>query len=79
MSTTARKARKRDGIPFIHPTKTPTPPEQRSFVTQPVPGADSTKHAGSVMGRSKKKIEQYLSRFTPTEGNDKVLSRSSEG
>jgi hypothetical protein len=37
MSTAARKARKRAGIPFTKAPKIPTPVEQRAFVTQPVP------------------------------------------
>lgn len=36
MSTTARKARKRAGIPFTKPAKEGTPVTQRAFVTEPV-------------------------------------------
>lgn len=36
MSTAARKARKRAGIPFTKPQKSPTPVADRAFVTQPV-------------------------------------------
>lgn len=37
MSTTARKARKRAGLPFVpKAAKTPTPLLERSFVTEPV-------------------------------------------
>lgn len=37
MSTTARKARKRAGIPFTKPAKKATPVAERAFVTEPVP------------------------------------------
>lgn len=65
MSTTARKARKRAGIKFVKPQKVATPPEQRSFVTAPVPGAASTKWDGSAQPRSAAKIKKFLERFTP--------------
>ena len=65
MSTAARKARKRNGIPFVRERKIPTPPEERSFVTQPVPGADGTKYAASSQPRSRKSVQKFLSKFTP--------------
>lgn len=65
MSTAARKARKRAGIKLVKTPKVGTPPEERSFVTQPVPGAASTKWDGSAVPRSTKAVEKYLSRFTP--------------
>lgn len=37
MSTAARKARKRAGIPFTKPAKEATPVTLRAFVTEPVP------------------------------------------
>lgn len=36
MSTAARKARRKAGIPFTKPQKVATPLDQRSFVTKPV-------------------------------------------
>lgn len=36
MATAGRKARKRAGIKFVHPTKVATPLSARSFVTEPV-------------------------------------------
>lgn len=36
MSTRARKDRKKAGIPFTKPQKTPTPLEDRAFVNEPV-------------------------------------------
>lgn len=67
MTTTERKARKRAGIPFSKPEKIPTPPAERSFVTQPVVGPVGTRHAGAFQKRSLKKREAFLARFTPAE------------
>lgn len=64
MATKERKARKRAGIPFVKKEKTPTPPEQRSYVTEPVRGADTTKFAGASRSRSPKKVQKFLERFT---------------
>lgn len=66
MSTAARKARKRAGIKFEKAPKVATPPQQRSYVLFPVPGADSTKFGGSWRTRSSKKVQQYLDRFSAT-------------
>jgi hypothetical protein len=57
MATAARKARKRAGIKFNKPAKVGTPLEDRSYFTEPVPGAMGTKFAGSLRPRSKKKQE----------------------
>jgi hypothetical protein len=65
MSTAARKARKRAGIPLVKKPKVPTPPEQRSYVTAPVPGTPGTKFSGTAQPRSAKKVERFLERFTP--------------
>ena len=67
MSNTARKARKKAGLPApIKPTKVPTPPAERSFVTAPVPGPGGTKFASYMKPRSTSKVEKYLEQFTPT-------------
>jgi hypothetical protein len=64
VATAARKARKRAGIPFTKPQKTPTPLEERAFVTQPV-----LRRAGDAMPvgapafsthRSPKRVERFL-------------------
>lgn len=39
MSTAARKARKRAGVPFVKAAKRPTPPEERSDVQKDLDGA----------------------------------------
>lgn len=67
MGNTARKQRKRDGIKFTKAPKVPTPPSERSYVTQPVPGPAGTHLQNAAQPRSKKSIERFLSRFTPTE------------
>lgn len=64
MSTAARKARKRAGIKFEKAQKVGTPPEQRSYVTQPVQGPAGTKFANYQQPRSAKKRERFLKRFT---------------
>jgi hypothetical protein len=65
MATAARKARKRAGIKFEKAPKTPTPPHLRSFVTQPVMGAEGTRYAGKRMARSPKKVQAFLEKYTP--------------
>lgn len=67
MSTAARKARKRAGIKHAKKPKTPTPPEQRSYVTGSVPGKGGTKFENYSVPRSEKKVKAFLDRFTPTE------------
>lgn len=67
MATAARKARKRAGIPFTKAQKTPTPPFERSYVTEAVPGAPTTKYQGEYVRRSDKKVKRFLERFTPAE------------
>jgi hypothetical protein len=66
MSNTARKARKRAGIKApVKPAKVPTPPEQRSYVTEPVLGPGGTKFEKYFQPRSPKKVAKFLERFTP--------------
>lgn len=65
MSTAARKARKRAGIPLVKAPKVPTPPEERSYVTEPVQGPAGTKFASYTQPRSSKKVAAFLERFTP--------------
>ena len=48
------------------PVKVPTPPEQRSYVTEPVLGPGGTKFERFSKPRSEKKIKKFLERFTPT-------------
>lgn len=73
MSTTARKARKRAGVPFAKPQKTPTPPEQRSYVTELVRGPATTRNAGRLQPRSPKKVARFLQDRTPTEESKSFL------
>lgn len=60
MSNAARKLRKRQGIKFEKPAKVGTPIFERAIFWAPVPGAPSTKFAGSTRGRSEKKREKML-------------------
>lgn len=68
MSTTARKARKRAGIPFTKAPKTPTPLNDRAFVTEPVlrtrgdlpPAGFSLNSAIGLTFRSPKRIAAFL-------------------
>jgi len=60
MATAARKARKRAGIKFEKPAKVGTPIMERAEFWAPVPGAPSTKFAGSHRPRSEKKREKML-------------------
>lgn len=55
MSTAVKKARRKSGIKFIHPTKTPTPLTERAWWNALVPGAPGTRHAGQFVPRSAKK------------------------
>lgn len=65
MSTKARKERKRAGIPFVKKAKTPTPVEERSFVTAPpsrrqgdaIPEGYNSLSAPRSSGRVKRFIE----------------------
>ncbi|AWN03387.1 hypothetical protein PBI_COUNT_65 [Microbacterium phage Count] len=65
MATAARKARKRAGIKFEKKAKTPTPPHERSYVTQPVQGPGGTKFENYTQPRSEKKRQRFLDQFTP--------------
>lgn len=67
MSTAARKARKRAGIKFEKAQKVATPPEQRSYVTAPVPGPAGTKFESYQQKRSLKKRTRFLERFSSAE------------
>lgn len=65
MGHAARKARKKAGIPApVKLAKVPTPPEDRSYVTAPVPGPAGTKFASYSKARSDKKVTEFLNRFT---------------
>lgn len=64
MATAARKARKRAGIKFEKKAKVSTPPENRSYVTEPVMGAEGTKYAGTWQKRSAKKVKNFLENFS---------------
>lgn len=67
MSNAARKARKKAGIKA--PVKAPkigTPPEERAYLTQPVPGPGGTMHENYTKPRSAKKAARFLERFTPS-------------
>lgn len=65
MSTADRKARKRAGIPFVKAQKVGTPPEERSYVNQPVPGPAGTKFQNYTQPRSTAKVMAFLDKFTP--------------
>lgn len=71
MSTAARKARKRSGEKFSKAPKTATPPMERGYVTQPVPGAPGTKFVSSFNGysRSAKKIKRFMEHRTVEEAS----------
>ncbi len=60
----ARQIRKENPQPKKE--KIPTPPEQRSFVTEPVPGVAGTRFANYSKPRSTKKVDAFLKRFTPS-------------
>lgn len=65
MSTTARKARKRAGIPFAKPAKTPTPVEERSFLATPARRQGDATPAGFPAAalnapRSPKRAERFI-------------------
>lgn len=67
MGHAERKARKKAGLKAPpKKAKTPTPPEERSFVTAPVPGPAGTPFANYTRPRSEKSVERFLSRFTPS-------------
>jgi hypothetical protein len=73
MSTKARKARKRAGIPFTKAQKVGTPFFQRAWFLHLVPGPDGTRHAGTYRPRSEKKIaravaDRGLTRFAKGKG-----------
>lgn len=60
MSTTARKARKRAGIPFTRTAKTPTPLAERAWFAALVPGEKGTRSQGKMVPRSAKKRARAL-------------------
>ena len=66
MSTAARKARKRAGIKFEKAQKVGTPPHERSYVTQPVPGPAGTKFQNYTQPRSQSKVLKFLAKHTPS-------------
>lgn len=56
-------------LPFSKPQKTGTPLHERSYLTQPVPGPNGTKHYGLPRTRSVKKAARYLAaRVSPKAG-----------
>lgn len=67
MGHAARKARKKAGLKApIKKPKIPTPPEELSFVTAPVPGPGGTKFSSYMKPRSKKAVERFLSQYSST-------------
>lgn len=61
-----RKAKQlRKENPKPKKVKIPTPPEDRSFVTAPVPGPGGTKFESHSKPRSEAKVKAFLERFTP--------------
>lgn len=52
MSNTARKARKRAGIPFVKAAKVGTPLEDRAWFNEVLPGAHGTRYANEFVPRS---------------------------
>ena len=61
-----RKAKQlRKENPQPKKVKVPTPPEERSYVTAPVPGPAGTKFASYSKPRSEKSVKRFLDRFTP--------------
>jgi len=70
MGHAERKARKKAGIKApVKPAKIPTPPEQRSYVTEPVLGPGGTKFERFSKPRSEKKVKAFLERFTPAQAS----------
>lgn len=68
MSNAARKARKRSGEKApVKPAKVPTPPHERSYVTQHVQGPAGTKFQNYTQPRSEKKVEKFLKQFSTAE------------
>lgn len=61
MSTTARKARKRAGIPFVRIPKVGTPIGDRAEFNKTVPGAVGTRHSLEYAPVSIKKRNRMLS------------------
>lgn len=72
MSTAARKARKRAGIPFAHkPAKVGTPVAERSFVTAPVvrrQGDAVPEGQANVLGIFAPRSAKRIARFIPSGG-----------
>lgn len=64
----AKQLRKENPKPVK--VKTPTPPEERSYVTEPVLGPGGTKFEKFSKPRSEKKVKKFLERFTPSENVD---------
>ncbi len=68
MATAARKARKRAGVPFTKAQKTPTPPAERAFATEPVlrtrgdlpPAGYSVNKAIGLTFRSPKRVLAFI-------------------
>lgn len=65
----SRAKRLRKENPKIKAVKVPTPPEQRSYVTEPVLGPGGTKFERFSKSRSEKKVSRFLERFTPSQAS----------
>ncbi len=78
MSTAARKARKRAGIPFVKAQKVGTPVEERSFVTGPVfrRYGDEGLHLGTA--RSVRRIERFIASGGRPRLNGKISDATDE-
>lgn len=71
MGHAIRKARKKAGEKApLKKEKVPTPPEERSYVTEPVLGPGGTKFERFSKPRSENKVKKFLERFTPKENAD---------
>ena len=65
----SRAKRLRKENPTAKKPKVPTPPEQRSYVTEPVLGPGGTKFEQFSKPRSEKKTKRFLERFTPAQAS----------
>lgn len=60
MSTAARKARKRAGLPFVREAKVGTPVTERAEFAALIPGAYGTRNAGKLVPRSRRARTRML-------------------
>jgi hypothetical protein len=63
MSTAPKKARRRSGIPFTKAQKTPTPLEDRAFITQPVFRRGGDAHPIGLPAGSTERSPRRAARF----------------